>query len=218
LAAPTAGEAVRFIFVGTDFYRKGGLLFLKAFDAVRADHPNMLLTIVSRLCDRDWPAIAPADEVADAARLLDSHRDAIAHYGEIPNDQVLQLMRESHVGVLPSMLDTFGFSVLEMQSNGLPMITSDVQALPELNADDRGWIVPYPNDPLMCHPDRSTPERRRAVNDVAVERLTDCLRRVMADRHLIAEKGQRALEYVRRVHDPDDAVERISRIYDDFNA
>ena len=52
--------------------------------------------------------------------------DWITHYETLPNDYVLELMREQHVGLLPTWSDTYGYSVLEFQGIGVPVITTNV--------------------------------------------------------------------------------------------
>lgn len=49
-------------------------------------------------------------------------------------------MKQCHIGLLPTFGDTFGFSVLEMQACGCPVITSNNYALPEINNKEIGWI------------------------------------------------------------------------------
>jgi glycosyltransferase involved in cell wall biosynthesis len=42
------------------------------------------------------------------------------------NQQVLELMSTCHLNLLPTLHDTYGFSVLEGFANGLPAITTDI--------------------------------------------------------------------------------------------
>ncbi|MFW2788163.1 glycosyltransferase, partial [Acinetobacter baumannii] len=46
-----------------------------------------------------------------------------------------------HIGLLPTWADTFGYSVLEFQACGCPVISTDVRALSEINNNDIGWLI-----------------------------------------------------------------------------
>ena len=65
----------------------------------------------------------------------------IKYYARLNNADILNLIRECHIGLLPTLGDTFGFSVLEMQSMGCPVITTNRMALPEINDGEKGWVI-----------------------------------------------------------------------------
>lgn len=43
----------------------------------------------------------------------------------IPNEQVLEILKNAHVGFLPTIADTFGYSVLVMQASGCPVVNNN---------------------------------------------------------------------------------------------
>ena len=49
------------------------------------------------------------------------------------NSEVMNILKNTHVGLLPTYADTYGYSVLEAQSFGCPVITTNIRAMPEIN-------------------------------------------------------------------------------------
>lgn len=125
---PTAGRKLRLIFVGGDFYRKGGGALLTAFRSA-----------LKPVCEMDIVTKDTTIEESDGIRV---HRDL--H----PNDPRLKLLfLQSDIFVLPTLGDATPFSILEAMACGLPIITTNVGALGELVQNGiNGYIVP-PNDP-----------------------------------------------------------------------
>ena len=55
----------------------------------------------------------------------------------------MRLIEQSDVGLLPSLDDTFGWSALEAMSQGLPVVGTNICALPEIIISDfNGMTIP----------------------------------------------------------------------------
>ncbi|MET0247260.1 MAG: glycosyltransferase [Sphingomonas sp.] len=126
---------------------------------------------------------------------------------------MLDLMRSSHVGLLPTWADTYGYSVLEAQAAGCPVITTDIRALPEINDDRQGWMIPVPRD------DRgngllATAEARRRFSEVLEAGLEQAVDTILADPASIATKGALALRRIATLHSPQRHGEVLREIYD----
>lgn len=68
-------------------------------------------------------------------------------HGTLPNPKVLQLLAESDFQLMPTIHDTYGYSVLEGFSVGTPAITTAVCALPEImRSGENGHLLPLPTD------------------------------------------------------------------------
>ena len=63
--------------------------------------------------------------------------------GQIAHAQVYKACRRAHVFVFPSLAEGFGLVILEAMASGIPVITTDQTAGPEIieNGVD-GWIIP----------------------------------------------------------------------------
>jgi len=79
--------------------------------------------------------------------LILDNLDRITYYEYLPNNEILELMKyKIQVGMLPTRGDTYGYSVLEFQASGCPVISTDVRALLEINNEDCGWIINVPKN------------------------------------------------------------------------
>lgn len=115
------------LFIGKNFYRKGGDLLLKAFSLSREKFPEARLIL---LTGDNVPTDLPQDGVEIISPT--SSRAAIS-----------DLYRRANIFVMPSRLETWGDVFLEAMAYGLPCIGTNEDAMPEIIADQQtGLIVP----------------------------------------------------------------------------
>lgn len=138
-------DQIIFTIVGADFFRKGGMEVLLAFDQLIPTHPQLQLNIVSTLNYGDYATNTTAADQKAALQIIQKYPKNIHHFPSLPNSKVIELYKNSHVGLLPTWADSFGYSVLEAQAAGCPCITTDIRALPEINNDDIGWVINLQN-------------------------------------------------------------------------
>lgn len=207
---------LRLLFVGRAFVRKGGLICLHAFERLKTRFPFLRLYLVSSLSKHDWPIDAEERDVQEAREIIQRNTDRIIHHPEMPNAQVLELCRQCDVGLLPTLLDSFGYSALEMMSCGLPLLTSDILALPEINNSERGWMVEFPNDPVECRPLRSTRAQHEQASAIALERTTAAIAAIAADPQAIDRKSLLCRQYVAEHHSLEAAAANLERVYETF--
>jgi len=203
---------IKFIFVGGSFFRKGGMEMLRAFEALRAEGLDVMLTIVSALLIDDYATKETAADVERAKSVIAANSDWISYYPATRNDEVLALMKASHVGLLPTHADTYGYSVLEMQGCGCPVMTTDVRALPEINNDECGWIVKVPKNRLG-EAIYTTVADRQELSRVTEAGIVDIVRGIVRDRAVIRQKAEAALRRIRLAHAPDRHAERLRGLY-----
>lgn len=124
---PLEGRKLKVLFVGGLSQRKG-LSYL--FEAVEGLRDQVELTIVGNKA------------VADCAAL----NQALEQHHWIPSlshDAVLSCMREHDVFVFPSLFEGFGLVITEAMSQGVPVITTNRTAGPDIITDgEDGWLVP----------------------------------------------------------------------------
>jgi len=217
VSEPTAlgpDEPIRFIFVGGSFIRKGGREILDAFRQVRRETPYIRLIVVSSLQIDPYATQEGEKEVETARCVLEENEAWIDYYPGLPNREVLELMKSSHVGLLPTHADTYGYSLLEFQASGLPVISTDVRALSEINNDDAGWLIRVPKNRLG-EALYTTAEDRRVLGETIRKGLVAAIREIAADRASITRKGAAALELIRQRHSPDEHSRRLRAIYEE---
>lgn len=121
-----ASKPLKVIFVGALNQRKGIGYLLDAIDLL---DPQIELTLIGA-------RVAPNARV-DAARKRWNWFETLSH------DQVLNVMRQSDVLVLPSLTEGFGLVITEAMACGLPVIITPNVGAGDLICDEReGFIVP----------------------------------------------------------------------------
>lgn len=204
---------IRLILVGSGFFRKGGKEILLAFDKlIREEKANLKLVLVSSLKMDDYAAKESQEDLAWASSFIQEHPDWIEHYPSLPQAEVLNLMKTCDIGLLPTYADSYGFSVLEAQACGLPVITTDVRALPEINNLDCGWLIRVPKNE-MGEALYSTPEERAHLSQQIQDGLEAILRNILQDQSSIYPKALKSLQRIRDMHDPEDFAQKLREIY-----
>jgi glycosyltransferase involved in cell wall biosynthesis len=113
------GNHLRFLFVGREARRKGLVPTLAALTPMLQAHPHFSLTIVSTF--DDGPVDIPA-------------LPNITQLREVNRERVLELMTDSHLLVMPSSWESYGFVYIEAMSRGCVPLAIDRPVQRELLA------------------------------------------------------------------------------------
>lgn len=203
---------LRLSIVGHDFYRKGGLELLVALDVLVARGLDFHLSIAGKMVAGDYASRAGDREVAQAYELIEKHSRHIDLLGDTSPGVVVETLRRSHLLCLPTWGDTYGYSVLEGQASGCPAITTDLRALPEINSNKCGWLIPVPKLP-NGDGDLGTSEKRRIFRGHVIDGLVAALAEASHDREILRFKAAQSLQRIRDCHDPDRHSKRLNEIY-----
>jgi len=206
---------VRCVFVGRDFFRKGGREIVDAVQMLIEQGRTLQLDIVSSVDPGDYATGSTASDRSEVLRRMEALRPAIRFHGELPNAQVLTLLRESHVALLPTYDDTYGFSVLEAQASGTPVITTDVCALPEINSEKEGWIIGLRKD------DWGQAEGIKSGNITDISNairtgVYETLRSILDHPEVLRGKAACCLDRIRAHHDPARYARSMHTIYSEI--
>jgi glycosyltransferase involved in cell wall biosynthesis len=125
----TPGEQVNFLFVGRDFARKGGPLVIAAFERLRESNKDVSLTVVTR--DREQ-----VKESANVTVLPFMSREKL--YQEI--------YPAADVFVMPTEAEGWGFTNAEAMSFALPVISTNISAIPEIVEHNVTGLLIEPSD------------------------------------------------------------------------
>jgi len=203
---------ITFTFVGRDFFRKGGMEILEVFSQLIAERLPVHLTIVSPLIYGDYASCSTRADYDRAVTLIARMGNSVTLLPSLENAEVIQLLTRSHVALLPTYDDTYGFSVLEAQAAGCPVITTDGCALPEINNDTIGWLIGVPKDEHNVQLHR-TAEERKTLSAYIRENLFHIVREICVDVSLVRVKGERALDRIRQEHALEDRAAFLETIY-----
>lgn len=135
------GLPERFIlFVGNANPRKNLERMLSAFDIAK-EHANLPHHLVIA-GEQGWKFSREA-----ALRGI-SHRAEVHFIGFVPDADMAALYSAAELFVFPTLYEGFGIPVIEAQSCGTPVLTSDCSALPETGGAGAIYIDPYQTEAI----------------------------------------------------------------------
>ena len=210
-------EKINFIFVGHAFFQKGGLEILHTLsDLYNKGMDNFKLTIISKLVYIADHTGSATKENYDAAMEIIQNSDWIEYYPELPNERVLELMKKSHIGLLPSLDETYGYSVLELQASGCTCVTTNIRALGEINSNEYGWLCDIkPNRFGVAIYGSDSDKHNQEVKEYLRTELERVFTEILSDPSAIKAKAECAVLHIRENHDPDRIQKRINAVYED---
>lgn len=130
-----------FIHLGTLEPRKNVRRLLEAYERVRRernDVPQLLL--VGKLGWKSEGIVAAIRSAQDAG--------AVIHAGYLHRQEAVWLLRGARACLYPSLYEGFGLPVLEAMAAGIPVLTSNVSALPEVVGDSGLLVDPYDTESI----------------------------------------------------------------------
>lgn len=152
---PRRREPLRFLFVGLVNARKGVPLLVEAWRKMQLKNAELWL-------------VGPADS---RQRSLIPELPGLKFLGKRPHRELPELMRQCDVLVFPSYCEGFALVLLEALASGMPIITTEATAGPDLIEDGvEGHLIPSGNLDALCEamqqmarePDRLEPMSRAA--------------------------------------------------------
>jgi len=114
------------LFVGLDWERKGGPDLLEAFQQVLKAHPDAHLTIIGP---------KPSVHVPNCTIL-----------GKLPLDALLPYYESASIFCLPTKLEPFGVVFVEAMSHRLPIVATDIGAIPDFVTNGKNGYLVSPGD------------------------------------------------------------------------
>lgn len=212
------GEKIKFCFVGNDFFRKGGLEMISAMRELRKKRTDFEFYLVTKLESTGNYALYNCKDTPDEENSIREYvlrESSWIHYQtNVPNQKVLELIKSCDVGLLPTWNDTYGYSVLEMQACGVPVITTNVRALPETNTN--GWFVELDtnhNGEVLIFDNWNLKKKTR---ESMISQLYSIIDDICEHPDQIYNKAQASLEYIKTKHSPESYAESLKSIYSTF--
>lgn len=205
---------VTFMLVGHHFFRKGGEEIVGALAEIRRrGNTDLRLVIVSRLQPDAYASSSDAGDVARIRSLIAENGEWIEHHEVLGQGGVLEKMRTCDVGLLPSYAETYGYAVLEFQACGRPVITTNVRAFPEINSDDRGWLIPVNKREIGGEAYFQSDRDRAALSAAIKAGLINVVEDILANPKQIREKGARALAHILSHHNHKQFGQSLEALY-----
>lgn len=204
-------ESLTFIYVGSDFYRKGGRETVLVLSELHKRYSFKLILISSMAIDEKRYMRSENDE-KESKCLIERNKDWIEYYDRLPNTEVLEKMKKAHVCLLPTWMDTFAYSVLEAQACGTPVISTSLRALTEINNENVGWLIDVPVNRLN-NPLHLTREQQDIFSEKLLNGLYDKVEYVLQHREEIKDKAMKCLVKIKDYHSPQKYEEKLRMVY-----
>lgn len=204
-------EFLTFIYVGSDFYRKGGRETVLVLSELHKRYSFKLILISSMAVDEKRYMRTENDE-KESKCLIEKNKDWIEYYDRLPNTEVLEKMKKAHVCLLPTWMDTFAYSVLEAQACGTPVISTSLRALTEINNENVGWLIDVPVNRLN-NPLHLTKEQQDNFSEKLLNGLYDKVEYVLQHREEIKDKAMKCLVKIKDYHSPQKYEEKLRMVY-----
>jgi glycosyltransferase involved in cell wall biosynthesis len=213
---PLPGGPIRLVFVGRQWARKGGVVAVRLAAKARQRGLPVEVTIVSPLTYganvyTDHP---DAGRYAADVRLLDGPNVTV--HRSLGNEDVLRLMAESTFTLLPTVNDTYGFTVLEGFSVGTPTIVSRTGALPEVVRDEvNGYLLDVPTDDVgdWVHLHERSWDRLDALYESMADQVIERIEAFLDAPDTYEALSEGAIDQIRRSHEAATVGAQLEAVY-----
>ncbi len=184
---------INIIFVG-EFFRKGGIHVINAFEELQKEVSNIKLVICADIKKHFNHHLRPKFlnriKINSAISLNFVSRDTL--FSEI--------LPSGDIFISPTYNESFGYALLEAMAMGLPVISTNIFAIPEIVEDKKSGILIDIKDQSFIKSQKgysveNIPED--FINYMDVE-VTNALRRLIIDRELRLEMGHIGRSIARR--------------------
>lgn len=211
---PLSQDRFEFTLIGNQIFSKGGREAVRVTHRLYEEGYPVQLNLVSAMQTDNYATFTTQEDVELIKKEIGLAHKSVNFLGRIPNHEVLELLKRSHVSLLPTYADTYGYAVLEAQAAGCPVITTDIRALPEINRQDCGWLIEVPKNHLR-NGILATPQERSAFYETVEAGLYRLMKWAMDNPAEVAEKGRASLQRIAREHNPADKATILESIYDE---
>ena len=201
------------IYVGGQIKRKGGMSVLRVLDDLSRIY-SFEATVIGNLNDGVGNYYLNDTEMEECQTIIENSK-WLHYHQKLANSEVLSLIKASDVGLLPTIGDTFGFSVLEMQASGCPVVTTNREAMPEINNRETGWIIDTKSINVLNGDDYANYSSNEIEQFICVieKQLRQTLVTIFDDPSRISSKALNAFEKVARDNYPKKYEEELYSFY-----
>jgi len=129
---------VRLLFSG-DFFRKGGVHAVDAFARARQRYPGISLIVC---CDEQNDFNTPDRSLRAEYLNKINTLPGIINRGRIPREELMtEVYPNTDIYIIPTYVETFGMAILEAMAFGIPIISTNHFAIPEMIQDGVSGVL-----------------------------------------------------------------------------
>lgn len=201
------GKTFKLLFVGREFFRKGGHLAVMIFEKLRKRYP-VELTVVSSMNENNYVNM-PVEGTANSW-ISRMEFNGVRHFKSVARNEVRMLLSESDILLLPTLDDSGGYVVLEAMATGVVSVVPRIRALPEFISHREDGIlvsVPVTNELRL---DVARANNHEIVNDYVRE-----VEQLLTDTSKIRAMECRARESYLNRFAPEIISNKLAQVYRD---
>jgi glycosyltransferase involved in cell wall biosynthesis len=206
-------------FIGRHFYRKGGLEVLRAINKMSKP---IILNVISSLELDDWRNDFITSESEREAREL-LKLSNVKYFRSLENNDCITLLKESHLVVMPSYGETYGYSILEGMAAGCVPIVTNISAFREFTNPLNSFIIDLElvsRIDVDCQLDVDNPMPNKLLferNSETIENMVyDILCNAVSNRDILKTKSVNCVDWIKQNHDPLVTAMKLEEIYAKF--
>lgn len=225
-------DSIKLIFCGRMFSQKGGIVALRVAKLAYQLKFPLQVYIVSSL-DTGWTDVSDRSRYAPDMELINLPN--VKFCSELSNDQVLSLFSSCDFTFLPTLHDTYGYSVIEGFSVGTPAIVTATCALPEIVYHGKnGYLLDVDVDDLneitwlgtksniweriyqgLLSTDEYWEQQNETFSDLACQTLK-YLEQIYYNKDQYEEMSQNSINQIINFHNIEKTSNYIDELYDDI--
>jgi glycosyltransferase involved in cell wall biosynthesis len=118
------------LFFSGDFFRKGGVHVVDAFERARKRYPGISLTVCcDERIDFNTPHQLLRSEYLHKIKTL----PGIVNKGRISREELMtEVLPDTDIFLIPTYVEAFGYAIVEAMAFGIPVISTNHFAIPEI--------------------------------------------------------------------------------------
>lgn len=209
---------LRILFVGGDLFPKGFVPAYLAIENLIKRGANIHLDVVGQFRGGGYVLQENTPNPIEWAEQLENTH-WINHHKRLPNKDVLKLMRDCDVLLFPSYDESLGWAIVEAGLLGMPAITTNIFAIPELvKHNASGYVI----DISLGGANRwqgiwSQGKQLKAELENANESIREGIEKsvsiLLNKPELIKEWGSAANKHMNQLYDSKNAAKQLDQIY-----
>lgn len=210
---------LKILFVGGDLFPKGFVPAYTALDKLIKRGANINLVVVGQFKDRGYVLQEYSPNPHEWMGLI-ANTDWITHHKRLPNKDVIKLMHDCDVLLFPSYDESLGWAIIEAGLLGMPAITTNIFAIPELvKHNTSGYVI----DLNLGKGNRwqgiwCSGKQLKTELEIADENIRDGIEKSISmlinNPALISHWGTAAKNHMNALYNPACAANQLNDIYD----
>ncbi len=133
-------------------YNKLKIIFTSRYFMLKGEH---IIYKIYKILHMKYQDCVELIIVAPVPSNVSQKYNFIKFYDIMPQEDLFKLFEKAHIYIYPRYIDTFGFTILEAMSFGMPVIASDGFARRELITDNEtGFIIPRSKNEIEHYIDK----------------------------------------------------------------